>query len=369
MIYFKNIGHFLLLFLFCGCLSCNANKSDDTLRKRIGRMVMVGFRGITIAEDAPIVTMLNNDQIGGVVLFDYDAPSKSRPRNIVSVAQTKTLCHALQAYTNHNIIIAIDQEGGYVSRLKERYGFPPTKSAQSITASGSLDTSRFYAHQTAQLLKEMGFTLNFAPVVDLNTNPTCPVIGKIERSYGVDATTVVKQATIVMEELQKEGLKSCLKHFPGHGSATMDSHLGFTDVSESWNKTELAPYKALISSGLCDAVMTGHLFNSKIDSLYPATLSQQTITGILREELGWEGVVFSDDMAMGAITQNYNMKTAIKEAINAGVDVLIFSNNGFAYDPEIGTKAVEIILELVRSGEISEERINQSYERISAFVE
>jgi beta-N-acetylhexosaminidase len=168
---------------------------------------------------------------------------------------------------------------------------------------------------------------------------------------------------IVIEELHKQSLYTTLKHFPGHGSSTSDSHQGFVDVTNTWSAIELIPYENIINAGAADFIMTAHIFNSNWDADYPATLSKNVITGILREQLGYQGVVISDDMNMKAITDFYGLEQALKLSINAGVDIIVFGNN-LIYDEEIASKAIAIIKELVDNGEISKDRINEAYDRI-----
>jgi beta-N-acetylhexosaminidase len=303
--------------------------------------------------------------IGGVILFEYDLPSKSRPRNITSPQQLQNLCSDLQQLSDHKLLIAIDQEGGKVNRLKTNYGFPATVSAQYLGKLDNSDSTRFYAESMAKTLSDCGVNLNFTPCIDLNINPNCPVIGKVERSFSDNPDKVVKHAAIFVERHRTYGVLTCLKHFPGHGSSKDDSHDGFTDITNTWKNVELQPYKTMISNGMCDAVMSSHVFNARLDADYPATLSQKIITGMLRDSLGWDGCIFSDDMNMGAITKNFGFKESIALAINAGIDVLVFSNNApEGYDPHIAQKALNAILELVNEGVITEQRIEESYRRI-----
>jgi beta-N-acetylhexosaminidase len=154
-----------------------------------------------------------------------------------------------------------------------------------------------------------------------------------------------------------------LKHFPGHGSSTADSHLGLVDVTNTWSRTELDPYRNLIGAGVVDATMTAHVFNRKTDGDNPATLSKPTISGILREELNYDGVVISDDMQMGAITEHYGFETAVQAAIEAGVDILVFANNS-VYEEDIAARTGAFIKQLVQHGTVSEARIDTSYQRV-----
>jgi beta-N-acetylhexosaminidase len=253
-----------------------------------------------------------------------------------------------------------------VARLKEKHGFPATVEAQSLGDRDDPQETRRQAAAIAAVLAKAGINLNFSPVVDLNVNPANPIIGRFRRSFSADPETVSRHARAVIEAQHEHGVAGCLKHFPGHGSSSQDSHLGFTDVSSTWDSLELAPYRDLIGLGLADTVMTAHIFNRRLDLEYPATLSQKTITGLLREELGFAGVVISDDMDMKAISAEYSRETALELALNAGIDILLIANN-LVFDESVAARTQEIILGLVTSGRVSETRIEESCQRILDF--
>lgn len=332
----------------------------------LGQMLLVGFRGTELDLDSPIVHDITALNLGGVILFDYDVESKSFGRNITDTAQLSKLTDQLNQYSTSPLFIAIDQEGGQVSRLKSRYGFPASVSAEYLGNTDSEDTTRFYAGITADLLHSLNINVNFAPVVDVNTNPDNPVIAEYERSYSRNPDKVAEHAEYVIDELNKAGILPVLKHFPGHGSSTTDSHLGVTDVTETWDRSELSPYEQLLNNANLKAVMTAHIYNAGIDSVWPATLSSATINGLLRDTLGFDGLVFSDDMQMEAIRAEYGLETAIEQALNAGVDVLVFGNN-LVYDEDIAGRAIRIIRNLLREGKISEDTIRDSLLRIQHF--
>jgi beta-N-acetylhexosaminidase len=216
---------------------------------------------------------------------------------------------------------------------------------------------------TAKLLSDLGFNLNLSPVVDLNSFPENPIIGKYQRSFSNNSQTVADHAAAWISAHRKQNILTCLKHFPGHGSAHEDSHLGFVDISETWHEDELTPYRQLIGRGMVDTVMTGHLFNRVLDSHYPATLSAKTVTGLLRNELGYRGPVISDDMQMRAITSRYGVEDAACMAINAGVDILVFGNN-LDYDPQIVTKIITAVTRAVQRGTVAEEQIESAWQRV-----
>lgn len=333
------------------------------ITEMIGQMIMVGFRGASLDDAAPIVRDLRAGRVGSVVLFDYDVPTKTYSRNVQSPQQLKALCATLQARAPTPLLIAIDQEGGKVARLKERYEFPPSVSQQYLGTLNDLNITREHARETARMLADAGINLNLAPVVDLNTNPDNPIIGKIERSFSADADVVTAHARAVIQAHHEFGVRTTLKHFPGHGSSRDDSHLGFVDVTPTWTRAELTPYARLIATGECDAVMTAHVFNAQLDPVYPATLSKPILTGILREQLRFDGVIISDDLQMKAIADHYGLETAIERALDAGVDILAFANNS-VYDENIATRVVTIIEGLVQEGKLTRARIEQSYQRI-----
>lgn len=354
---------FTLIF-YIGCSDDKGvNTVDEDLNLKIGQMLMVGFRGLEINDDSPISKQIKAGIVGGVVLFSRDVALGSQIRNIQSPWQVKRLNDELQSYAKIPLLIAVDQEGGFVARLSPLFGFDETVSQKFLGEADDIYTTTYFGELIADMLSKSGFNQNLAPVVDLDINPESPAIGAIERSFSDKPDIVVRHSKIIIEEHRKKNIITTLKHFPGHGSAGSDSHYGFTDVTDTWQEKELEPYRQLITNNYADVVMTAHVFNSKLDPHYPATLSSKVINGILRTELGFKGVVITDDMNMGAITNHYGLETAIELSINAGADILIFANN-LIYEENIAIKAHSIIINLVKKGKISHARINQSYERI-----
>ena len=348
--------------------STQTGGESDELDLWIGQMLMVGFRGTELNEGDPFLEVVRNIQLGGVVLFDYDVPSQSPVRNIASSPQVSRLTAQLQAAAAIPLFVAIDQEGGKVARLKEKHGFPATVSAGELGRRDEESLTRSSAAATAELLLELGINLNFAPVMDLAVNPDNPVIAGLERSFGADVDRVVRHGRWTIEEFHQKGLLSAVKHFPGHGSSRQDSHLGLPDVTGEWNPTELEPFRRLIREQLPDMVMTAHLYNANWDEEYPATLSRDVVNTLLRQDLGFEGVIVSDDMQMGAIDQNYTLEKGIERSVEAGIDILIFANNS-SYDPDIASKAFRIVRDLVDRGVVSRGRIEESFLRISKLKE
>lgn len=337
------------------------------LRDMIGQMLLVGFRGTAIDGDSPILRDIREHNLGGVILFDRDVQLQSAERNIQSPEQVRALTASLQASARVPLFVAVDQEGGRVRRFKEAQGFPPSPSAKAM-GQGTPAQTRLEGERTGKLLADLGVNLNFAPVADVDINPQSPVIGALERSFSADPDLVALHAQAFCRGLLAQGVLPCLKHFPGHGSASADSHRGLTDISNTWSAAELRPYEMLIPLKASPLIMTGHLFLRQLDDAYPSTLSRAVLTGLLRQRLGYQGVIVSDDMQMRAITEHYGLAEAIVMAVEAGVDILVFGNN-LDYDPEIVPKAVEILAKAVEDGRLSAERIAASYERIQVAKE
>jgi beta-N-acetylhexosaminidase len=353
-----------ILLWLCLVGSITGVQASDSIRYKIAQMLIVGFRGTQLTPDNHIYGDIKKLHIGGVILFDYDAIAKTYDRNIRSPSQLKKLCSDLQSISANKLFISIDQEGGKVNRLKRKQGFEHTVTAHYLGQLDNADSTHFYARSCARQLKTLGFNLNFAPCTDIDVNPNCPVIGKVQRSFSGDADIVQKHARIWIEEHRRVNVLTAPKHFPGHGSSRSDTHLGIADVTETWTDKELQPYRYLIANGMCDMIMVSHVFNRRLDADYPATLSHKIIDGIIRKKLKYNGLVVTDDLAMGAIVDYYSLETAIEKAVNAGADLLILSNNGKTYDVRLAAKAVDIIEELVKRGTIAHSRINEAYNRI-----
>ncbi|MEA2574281.1 MAG: beta-N-acetylhexosaminidase [Chloroflexia bacterium] len=341
---------------------------EETLDYKIAQMLMIGFSGSTLQASNPIVRDVRDRGVGGVFLMDYNGSALS---NITSPAQVKTLTAGLRDLASSwplPLLIAVDQEGGQVARLKTRYGFPATVSQQYLGTRNDLTFTHSQAQSIARTLTTNGLNVNFAPVVDVNTNPRNPIIGSKGRSFSANPGTVSEHALEVIKAHREQGVLCTLKHFPGHGSSTADSHLGFVDVTGTWSEKELQPYRQILAAGECDLVMTAHIFNSRLDPNHPATLSYRTITNLLREQLGFWGVVLSDDMQMKAISSHYSLQQALGLSISAGVDMITMTP-ARAYQTDLASRAIDIIKGFVLSGAISETRIEESYTRIKRLKE
>jgi beta-N-acetylhexosaminidase len=337
--------------------------ADVSLEQKIGQMLMVGFHGTSAKPGSQICKDIKEYNLGAVILFDFNPVDKSKPKNISNKAQVAGLTKELQACSRDGkLLIAVDQEGGRVQRLKSRYGFyGKFPKASDVVKSGTSQMKKTY-EKMAKELKSVGINYDLAPVVDLDINPKNHVIHGLGRSFGKDPKTVTKYASIFIDAMHHYGVLTALKHFPGHGSSVGDTHKGFVDVTNLWKRVELEPYRLL--NHKADTVMVAHVFNKKLDAKYPATLSKKTVNGLLRKKLGFNGVVITDDLQMGAISKKYGLKTPLQLAINAGDDILLFGNQ---LDPRkvVSTKRlVETIKELVKEGKVSTDRIDRSYARI-----
>lgn len=334
---------------------------EAALRRKIASLLVVGFRGDQVSDRDWIVKAVRGG-LGGVILFDQDLKTKSA-RNIRSPQQVTRLVKTLKDASPGRLIVSIDQEGGRTSRLNPSNGFPATKSQAEMGAENSPTATRDWARGLVASLTRIGVNLNYAPVVDLNINPDSRAIGKLGRSFSAAPDVVVSNATEEIQAHRAAGVKTVLKHFPGSGSAAGNTDFEVVDVSDTWQERELEPFQRLIRAGLADSVMAAHVLNKQLDPAYPASLSTATVTDLLRGRLGWRGPVVSDDMQAVAITDRYGAAEAVALALQAGLDLLIFANQQ-VYNPRVVEETVDRIVDLVRTGRVSENRIDQSVARV-----
>ena len=359
---------FGFVVLLCGFGVVGCSSSDDagslSVEDAVGQMLLVGFRGTEL--DAETGVLLADVSPGGVILFDFDVPSGGElPRNVTGPGQLRALIASLQAQAVIPFFVAIDAEGGLVNRLGTGYGFGLIVPSHETLGSLPVEATRVVAAALAAELSGLGVNWNLAPVVDVNVYPDSPAIGALGRSFSADPDVVAEHAAAFASAHVEAGVIPTLKHFPGHGSAVGDTHLGVTDVTDTYvQDVELAPYRQLLEQGYAGTVMTNHIVNRNLDGrAVPATLSRPVITGLLREELGYDGVVVSDDMQMGAIVEEFELEQAAVEAVKAGVDVILIAMQS-SYDPAGIRRVKQAILQAVADGEIPEARIYGSAERI-----
>ena len=346
-----------------GAANATVSNAVPSLDIMIGSMLMLGFRGADLPPGDAFLAQVRAGHVGHVILFDRDVTTGGE-RNITSPQQLRQLTATLRAASPGPLLIAVDQEGGRVRRLKPQKGFADLPSAQSM-GTGQPDKTRALARQLGKELAGLGISVDLAPVADVNSNPANPAIGALERSFSPNPTLVAAHAIAFGQGLAQQGVIPALKHFPGQGGAQKDSHLGLTDITRSWNaKADLAPYAQAFAQGWPGLVMLGHLFHTGLDAKYPATLSRAVVADLLRGRMGWQGVIISDDMQMKAITDHYGMEQAVLLAVNAGVDILLFGNNLY-WDENLPQKAFATLKGLVQSGRISQQRVMESWLRIS----
>ncbi len=335
-----------------------------SLAQMAGQMVMIGFQGKSVVDRG--VKAVRRDiaagRVGGVIYLRS---------NVQSLSKIKAMNAAFSAAAHGpKPFIALDQEGGRIERLTKAVGFKEIPSAAQVARSQSPQQAERTYLLMALKLADLGFNVNLGPVVDLDINPDNPIIGRYGRSYGVDPGRVSQYAVSFVAAHRRAGMLTALKHFPGHGSSRNDSHKGFVDISNTWQARELDPYRNLIKGGLADMVMVGHLYHKRFSGpggqKLPASLSPDWIKGVLRGQLGFDGVVISDDMEMKAIRANYSLRQSIILAVEAGVDILLFSNTA-NYRTTLASEIVAILTEKANADPAFAARIKQSYERVVAL--
>lgn len=334
-----------------------------TLADMAGQMIVVGFQGDD-ADDAAVVALraeLAAGRLGGVMLLKI---------NVKSLDAVAAMNAAFRAASPDLLpFITLDQEGGAVERLTKDVGFKEIDNAATIAAKHSTDEAKAIYGEMASAIAKLGFTVNFGPVADVNVNPNNQIIAKFGRAFSTDPAVVARYDAAFIEAHHAAGLLTALKHFPGHGSSTADSHEGFVDITQTWSPSELEPYRLLIADKLVDMVMVGHLYHADYadaGSQTPSSLSRQWVTGMLRDDLGFDGVVISDDLEMGAIREHYKLEQIVTMAVRAGVDVLLFSNTA-NYHASLGKEILDILVKEGAEDPAFAARITQSYHRIVAL--
>lgn len=326
-----------------------------TTEEKIGQLLMVGIEGKVLDEDTK--DFLQQHKVGGVILFG---------RNIENPEQVGRLTGQLQDIKSGpagvGMLIGTDQEGGRVNRLPGEKGRFPT--AKSLAESGRPDNVREAAGQMAVQLKEMGINMNFAPIMDINSNPDNLVIG--DRAFGDNPETVSVMGLAFIQGTLDQGIIPVAKHFPGHGDTLVDSHTDLPVVEHSMdrlNSFELIPFQQAVDKEV-PAIMSAHILLPQLDKDYPATLSSNIINGILREQFGFNGVVFSDDLDMGAITKLYGPGEAAVRAVKSGIDILLVGHTR-----EGMVQAFDALVAAAVSGDIDSDMIDRAVLRVLTMKE
>ncbi len=336
----------------------STSNEDDPIRmqikhmgldEKIGQMFIVGFKGTTTENE--IKTMIQKYHVGGIILFR---------NNVANPSQLLSLVNSLKLLNSKNklpLFLSVDEEGGRISRLPDQLVKLPSN--QDLGKINEPQLSFHIGGVLAYELKAFGFNMDFAPVVDIFSNPKNTVIG--DRSFGTEPDIVSRLGVQTMKGLQEGGVVPVVKHFPGHGDTLVDSHVGLPTVEyelERLKSFEFKPFQAAIENK-ADVVMIAHILMKAIDPKNPASMSKTMITDILRNQMGFEGVVATDDMTMGAILENYKMSTAVVKSVEAGCDILLVCHG---FDNQLD--AFNALKTSVRNGTIAEKRIDESVYRI-----
>jgi len=334
-----------------------------TLQEMAGQMILVGFEGDGPADAGvkAVVSDLEAGRLGGVMYLKKN----------VSTLQTVREMNGIFRAASPDLppFITLDQEGGAVERLTRDVGFTEIPNAETVAANNTPEQAEALYSGMAQGIGEQGFSVNFGPVADLNTNPENQIIARFGRAFSADPMVVIDYDTAFVRAHRAAGLVTALKHFPGHGSSTADSHEGFVDITRSWSPDELEPYRVLIAGDMADMVMVGHLYHADYangDGETPSSLSPRWIDGVLRGELGFDGVVISDDLEMGAIREHFSLEDTVVKAVRAGMDILLFSNTA-DYRPGLAQDVLDILVSEAAADPAFAARIEESYRRIVAL--
>ncbi|MEN9220855.1 MAG: beta-N-acetylhexosaminidase [Thermostichus sp. BF3_bins_97] len=329
--------------------------STWSLEEKVGQLFLVYFEGPELSP--ALAEMIQDYHVGGLIFYSIAG-------NIHTLPQVAQLIAAAQAQSRIPLWMSIDQEGGPVVRITE--GVTVFPSAMAVAAAGSPTDAETMAHSLGIELKSLGFNLNFAPVVDVNSNPHNPIIGI--RAFGSDPEAVATYGKAMWQGYRRAGILCTPKHFPGHGDTSLDSHLGLPRVDRplpELQATELYPFQALIEAG-AEAIMTAHVVMPALGSHQPATLAPEILLGWLRNKLGFQGLICTDSLTMGAIAQSYGIPEAAELAFKAGADVLLFgADRGFT--PAVQKEAYAHLVQGFRSGRLSMEQLDHTVQKILAL--
>lgn len=322
--------------------------SDLSLEEKVGQMIFAGIKGTDITNETKKI--ISTHQVGGIILFKD---------NLKNANQSVSLLNAIKQENTNNkvpLFLGVDEEGGRISRLPELTKLPTN---EELGKRNDISLSYNIGKLLGKELSAFGFNLDFAPVLDINSNPDNPIIG--DRSFGTDAELVSELGLQMMKGIQSEQVISVIKHFPGHGDTAVDSHKELPIIQKSLEELqalELIPFKHAVEQG-AEVVMVGHILLPKIDSTYPASISERIITDVLREQLGYEGIIITDDMTMKAILNNLEIGESAVSAVKSGNDIVLVAHNYANVK-----KAIDSIIKAIEDGEITEQRIDESVKRI-----
>ncbi|HKY39691.1 MAG TPA: beta-N-acetylhexosaminidase [Polyangiaceae bacterium] len=318
------------------------------LERQAAGLFTVGFYGKTVSGD---LEGLLARGVGGVIFF---------ARNIGSSAEVLELTGDIKRVADRPLVLAIDQEGGQVARLRD--GFTEIPPMRAVGATGNAALARELGKLVGRELRAVGFDMNYAPVLDVDTNPDNPIIAS--RSFGRTPELVTELGLALAAGLQEVGVAACGKHFPGHGDTSQDSHLELPTLPhamERLERVELVPFRAAAKAGIA-SFMTAHVIFQAVDAKYPATMSRAVLTGILREKLAYAGVVVTDDVEMKAIADNYGVGEAVLLGLDAGVDHFLCCHTA-----SLAHGAIEAIVRAVESRKLSRETLDTATRRFATL--
>ncbi len=344
--------------LASACPAALADIAAMPLAERIGRMLLLGFIGSNAeTEGADVIAdHLAHRRIGGVLFLRHNVRSREGAES--SARRFREI--------DPSAWMAIDQEGGLVQRLSRDLGYTHIPRAMQVAEARSPEAAGELYRLGAAEFRAAGFNMNLAPVADVH-DPDNAVIGRHGRAYGTDGGTIAAYAGAFIEAYEEAGAVCAIKHFPGHGRSRGDSHDGFVDISETWSEAELAPFEQLIAMDRAHIIMGGHLTLRALDpSGAPVTVSRPILEGVLRERMGYRGVIMTDDLDMAAIRQNYDQREAVIRSIEAGNDIIMLSNSA-APDPELPQRIVDWVIAAISEGRLTEARIDASVARLDVL--
>src|SRR5450432_3166660 len=319
------------------------------LETQAARLSTVGFYGKT---STPDLEKLVARGVGGVIFF---------ARNVGQPAEVAELTSAIKRQAGRPLFLALDQEGGQVSRLRQ--GFTEIPPMRAVGVSGSATLAREVGALIGREVRAVGFDMNYAPVLDIDTNPDNPIIAA--RSFGRTPELVSELGVALAQGLESAGVAACGKHFPGHGDTSQDSHLELPRLPHSLERleqVELKPFAAAIKAGIA-SLMTAHVIFEQLDPVYPATMSGPVLQGILRDQMGYDGLIVSDDIEMRAIADHYGVEETVVRGLDAGVDQFLCCHTA-----AVAHRAIEAIVQAVEKGTISRQTLERANRRIARFA-
>lgn len=325
------------------------------IEKMAGQLLVTGFPGGSVSDQSTkaLVSHIANGRAGGALFLRHNVKSGNAVKQIAS-----SMIDA-----SPQGLLAIDQEGGKVQRLGKKHGFTAIPTAKWMAENKSVAEAQAFYTKAGRELRAAGFNMNMAPSVDIH-DPKNPVIGKYDRGFSTDVERISAYAGAFVKGFASAGVACSLKHFPGHGSSRSDSHDGFVDISKTWSADELVPFRKL--ANISPMIMGGHLYHPEFSNgKSPVTFSQKALANKLRRGLGYNGIILTDDLDMGAIRKSFQLREAIILSLAAGNDLLLLSNS-LNYDEALPVKATRWIVDAVKEGRVTTAQIKSSYARVMA---